>query len=137
MFKLTPLQKSQILSEVEFKYVRSSGPGGQNVNKVSSAAQLRWNVELSSALMPMHQEKLLKKLSLTNENELLVTADVHRDQKMNREECIRKLFAIIEKALFVPKARKATKPTYSSQKRRVDAKKKRGEIKSMRRKNFD
>jgi ribosome-associated protein len=121
-------------SEFELTYVRSSGPGGQNVNKVSSKCQLRWNL-LRSPSIPAHlKERVLAKLAsrLTSEGELLITSDSYRDQGRNREECLVKLKTLLVEALHVPKKRKPTRATKSSQRKRVDSKRKRSEIKGMR-----
>jgi len=121
-------------SEFELTYVRSSGPGGQNVNKVSSKCQLRWNL-LRSPSIPAHiKERVLAKLAsrLTSEGELLITSDLHRDQGRNREECLVKLKTLLVEALHVPKKRKPTRATKSSQRKRIDSKRKRSEIKGMR-----
>lgn len=122
--------------EMEFTYVRSRGPGGQNVNRTNSAAILRWNLWSSQVLSDDLKEKLGRKLhgKLTEEGDLIVRSDVHRDQDQNRSECIRRLHEILKKALFVPKKRIATKPTRSSQRKRIEAKKHLGEIKSLRQK---
>jgi len=123
-------------AEMDFTYARSRGPGGQNVNRTNSAAILRWNLWSSQALSPEIKERLASKLKtkLTAEGDLIVRSEVHRDQDQNRSECIRKLHEIIAKALFVPKKRIATKPTKSSQRKRVEGKKRHSEIKSLRRK---
>lgn len=123
-------------SEMDFSYVRSRGPGGQNVNRTNSAAVLRWNLWTSLVLSDDLKEKLGRKLSgkLTEEGDLIIRSDVHRDQDQNRSECIRRLHEILKKSLFVPKRRIATKPSKSSQRKRVETKKRLGEIKSLRQK---
>lgn len=122
------------LAELDLTYVRSSGPGGQNVNKVSSKCQLRWNAMESGSLPPHLRERILGKLSsrLTADGDLIITSDQYRDQGRNREECIAKLHAILAQAATVPKARKATRPTRSSQRRREESKKRHGEKKGLR-----
>ncbi len=122
--------------EMDFTNVRSRGPGGQNVNKTNSAVILRWNLFQSEVLSDEIKDKLSKKLAskLTEDGDLLVRSEVHRDQNQNRTECIRKLHEMIQKALFVPKKRIATRPTRSSQKKRLTEKKSHGEKKSLRRK---
>jgi ribosome-associated protein len=112
------------LHELELSYVRSSGPGGQNVNKVSSKCQLRWNA-IGSPSIPSHfRERVLQKIGprLTTEGDLIVSSDLHRDQGRNREDCLEKLRCILAEAIVVPKMRKATKPTHGSQKRREGSK---------------
>ena len=121
-------------SELELTYVRSSGPGGQNVNKVSSKCQLRWNAVRSPSLPAHLRERVLAKLAprLTAEGEILIASDSHRDQGRNREECLAKLKSLLVDALHVPKKRKPTRATKSSQRKRVESKRKRSEIKGMR-----
>lgn len=126
-------------SEMDFTYARSRGPGGQNVNRTNSAAILRWNLWQSQAVTQDSKERLAIKLQtkLTEEGDLIIRSEVHRDQDQNRSECIRKLHEMLNKALFVPKKRLATKPTRSSQRKRVDTKKRHSEIKSLRQKVRD
>lgn len=123
-------------TEMDFTYVRSRGPGGQNVNRTNSAAVLRWNLWESQVLDPELKEKLAQKLhgKLTEEGDLIIRSDVHRDQDQNRSECIHRLHEILRRALFVPKKRIATKPTRSSQRKRLESKKIHSEIKSLRKK---
>lgn len=125
--------------EVIFKAVRSRGPGGQNVNKVSSAAQINWDLEHSLLLTPQQKDRLRVKLAplMTNEGYIQFRADEFRDLERNKQRCLEKLAELVREALFVPKKRKATKPTYSSQKKRVEQKSRRGEIKKLRRKVWD
>lgn len=122
--------------ELDFSYARSRGPGGQNVNKTNSAAVLRWNLLASEAFTVEQKERIFKKLEnrLTKDGDLVIRSDEFRDQDRNRSECIRRLGEVLERALFVPKKRIATKPSRSSQRKRVEAKKSHGEIKSLRRK---
>lgn len=121
-----------LLSEIELEYVRSRGPGGQNVNKTNSAALLRWNVIDSQILTVEQQQIIASKLAnvLTSDGDVILRSDEFRDQAMNRKRCLEKLESLLEKAFFVPKARKKTKPTYSSKIRRQAEKKRRGEVKS-------
>jgi ribosome-associated protein len=105
--------------EVTTSFVRSSGPGGQNVNKVSSKVQLRWTPAASMAL--------------TSDGELIVTSGLTRDQGRNRLDAETKLGDLVRAALVRPKKRRATKPSVASKARRVDAKKARGETKRRRR----
>ncbi|MGE0632773.1 MAG: alternative ribosome rescue aminoacyl-tRNA hydrolase ArfB [Pseudobdellovibrionaceae bacterium] len=128
------MNKNIILSEVEITYARSSGPGGQNVNKVSSACLLRYYPLMSEGLSEVEREKIGRRLQnkLRGEGCLIFKSDKFRDQTMNRKDVIEKLFDLLEKNLIDPKKRIATKPTYSStQKRRTD-KKKHGEKKKQR-----
>lgn len=120
--------------ELSEKFVRASGPGGQNVNKVSSAVQLRFDVAGSPHLPERVRQKILQSgdSRLTNEGELLITAEGHRTQIANRRDALERLKEIIRKAAFVPRKRIATKPTLGSKKRRLESKTKRGEIKKKR-----
>jgi ribosome-associated protein len=122
--------------ELEFSYARSGGPGGQNVNKTNSAAILRWNLSASSVFTEVQKERLRAKLfnKLSKEGDLIIRSDVHRDQDQNRSECIRRLNDTLSRALHVAKKRVATKPTKSSQRKRVESKKIHSETKSLRKK---
>lgn len=112
-------------SELDFEAVRSRGPGGQNVNRTNSAAILRWNLPSTALPLPI-KDRLLTKLGsqMTNEGDILIRSEVHRDLEANRKECIAKLRLMIERALFVPKKRIKTKPGKSAQRKRLDTKKK-------------
>ncbi len=125
--------------EVIFKAVRSRGPGGQNVNKVSSAAQVNWDLEHSLLFTPEQKARLRVRLAplMTNDGYIQFRADEFRDLERNKTRCLEKLADLVSKALFVPKKRKATKPTKSSVRKRIDAKSHRGEIKKLRKKNWD
>ncbi len=120
--------------ELEFSFVRSSGPGGQNVNKVNSKAVLRWRIIDSTALPILSRGRILSKLGprLTTEGDLLITSDIHRDQKMNKDECIKKLVELLEWASHLPKARKATKPTRGAKRRTLEGKGREGKKKKLR-----
>lgn len=121
-------------SEFEFTFVRSSGPGGQNVNKVNSKAVLRWNLHQSQSLSEEMRIVLIEKLSskLNEEGDLVLTSDRFRDQGRNKEDCIEKFYALIKQALHVPKKRKKTKQSYSSKLKAKESKKRHSEKKSMR-----
>ena len=123
------------LSEFEFAFVRSSGPGGQNVNKVSSKAQLRWRPLESPSIPEELRFRVLSKLTpqLTVDGDLLVMSQLYRDQPRNREDCLDKLKAILQSALIVAKVRKKSKPTRASNTRRLKAKKMGAERTSQRR----
>lgn len=125
--------------EFDFSYARSRGPGGQNVNRTNSAAILRWNLLNTQAFSEEVKQRLIHKLSsqLTSEGDLLIRSEEQRDQDQNRSACIRKLQALLKKALFVPKKRVATKPTRSSVRKRLDTKRHQSETKSLRRKVQD
>jgi ribosome-associated protein len=109
------------LAELEWSYVRASGPGGQNVNKVASKAVLRWNVSATLSLPDAVKERLQRQLAsrLTTTGDLIVTSQRYRDQDKNRTDCLDKLAALVHAATIVPKTRTATKPSKSSQRRRV------------------
>lgn len=121
--------------ELNFSYVRSSGAGGQNVNKVNSKAVLRWSFSTSRVLPEAVRERFLQRYGnrLNAEGELIITSDRHRDQGRNAADCIDKLRALIATVWQAPKPRRPTKPTFGSTQRRLQNKKERGEIKRTRR----
>lgn len=123
-------------SELQFQTSRSSGPGGQNVNKVETRVTLRFQVASSELLDQREKERLrLKwKSKLTSDGELLVSAEKHRSQLKNREEAIKIFKKLIEKAFTDPKPRKKTKPSKAAIKERLDSKKRHSEKKANRRK---
>jgi ribosome-associated protein len=124
--------------ELEFEYVRSSGPGGQNVNKVSTAVQLRFDVRHSPSL-PEGVRGRLEKLAgrrLTSEGILLITAQKFRTQDQNRLDALNRLRELIARAAVPPKRRKATRPTKSSKERRLTSKHKKGERKMQRKSRY-
>ncbi len=134
MFEITP---RLLVPDVEFNwtYTRSSGPGGQNVNKVASKAVLRWNVAATTALAEDVKNRLAlqQKRFFTQDGELIITSQRYRDQERNREDCLEKLRAILLQALVVPKARRKTKPSRGSKRRRLQEKKRRSDVKQGRR----
>lgn len=99
-------------AELEFTFVRSSGPGGQAVNKVSSKAQLRWNAAGSGALPPEVKARFLERFAgrLTQDGDLLLTSDRFRDRLQNRQDCLDKLRELVLSVARPPKARKKTRP---------------------------
>lgn len=123
-------------NEFQFEASRSAGPGGQNVNKTNSAVLLRWSLRDTSAFSEDEKRKLQTRLSskLTTLGEILIRSQTSRDQDQNKKECLRKLSEMLERALRDPKPRKATKPTRSSQRKRVETKRHRSEIKAGRQK---
>lgn len=139
MMNLTDIQRKELLAEVQFSAVRSSGPGGQNVNKVSSKIELRFAPAQSRVLTDEQRDRLLMKLkaSLTAEGCIIVTAQESRSQTENKAKAIEKLFAIIDKALFVAKKRKPSTPTYASIMKRLDDKRRHSAKKMLRRANWD
>ena len=119
--------------ELQIDFVRASGPGGQNVNKVATAAQLRFDVNASS--LPQDAKARLVHLAgnrISAQGVLLIEARRFRTQEQNREDAIQRLVALIRKALVRPKSRKKTKPTQASKEERLKEKKRRGEIKKIR-----
>jgi ribosome-associated protein len=119
---------------IQFEFIRASGPGGQNVNKVASSVQLRYDVLNSSSLVPEVKQRLLKlvKKRITGNGVLIIEAKRYRTQEQNRQDAINRLIIIIQKASEKPKQRIKTKPTITSKAVRVDEKKRRGEIKKTR-----
>jgi len=121
--------------EFEWTYVRSSGPGGQNVNKVASKAVLRWDVA-SSPSVPLEVKLRLRAQQggrITGEGILILSSQRHRDQERNRQDCLEKLRAMLLVAATPPKKRRPTRKTKGSQERRLQAKKRRSNVKSARR----
>lgn len=121
-------------NELEVTATRSSGAGGQNVNRTNSAVQLRFSISRSLVLTDEQKQLILKKLShrLVQGDEILVRNEDERDQKSNKERAYQILNKIIEMALHIPKKRVATKPKKSSIRKRLETKKIRGEIKKNR-----
>ena len=126
-------------TEFTWTFARSGGPGGQNVNKVASKAVLRWDIAASTALSEDVKIRLAvqQKRYFTIDGSLIIMSQRYRDQDRNRDDCLEKLRAIILQALFVPKARKKTRPSRGSKRRRVEAKRQRGAIKQQRRRPSD
>ena len=120
--------------ELAFTYIRASGPGGQNVNKVSTAAQLRFDAARSPSLPEAVRVRLLRLAGAraTTNGEIVITADRFRSQERNRADAVARLVALIERAAATPKPRKATRPTLASKTRRLEGKSRRSGIKSLR-----
>ena len=125
--------------EIKESFIRASGPGGQNVNKVSSAVELRFDAKHSPSLPDGVRERLMKLAGrrLTLSGEIVITAQTHRSQELNRAEALEKLVDLIRRATVVPKARRKTKPTRSSQEKRMESKAKRGSVKRLRQSKHD
>jgi len=125
--------------ELSIQFARSGGPGGQNVNKVSSKVDLRWHPATSTALTEHDRAWLLERLRsrLTTEGELIVTSTATRDQQKNRDDAAKKLALIVRTALERPKPRKETKPSRGAKRRRVADKRHHAEIKRNRRSRDD
>jgi ribosome-associated protein len=120
--------------ELRLSFVRSPGPGGQNVNKVATAVQLRWDLQRSAVLAEADREWLLERLArrLSAGGELIVSASEHRSQAQNRAEARAKLAALVQQALLRPRPRRKTRPTRGSVERRLAAKQRRGQRKRQR-----
>ena len=120
--------------ELDESFVRASGPGGQNVNKVSTAVELRWNVARSPALPEPVRARLMKLAGrrLTLDGVLVIQADQYRSQDRNRQDALDRLTALVREAAIAPVPRRPTRPTLGSKKRRLEAKGKRGDLKKQR-----
>lgn len=127
------------LDEFDLSFARSSGPGGQNVNKVNSKAVLFWTIGTSPSVPPGVKQRFLARYGkrLTTEGVLVISCDEHRDQRRNVDGCLEKVAAMLREVLVPPKPRKATKPSRGSVERRLSGKKTQSDKKKMRRSKAD
>jgi len=126
-------------AEIELSYARSGGPGGQHVNKTASKVLLRWNVRDSAALRDEDRARLEEKLAprLTESGDLVLTSNTHREQGRNVDEVVARLVTLLKEALHRPRPRKKTRPSRAARQRRMDEKRKRGDLKQQRRRPED
>jgi len=134
MISLFPFE--DLRSELLFSVSRSSGPGGQNVNKLSTKVTVKFNVDASNVLTEDQKIILRQKLSLTKDGCIVLSAQEKRSQLANKEDVIDKLRLVLTKALTPRKVRRATKPTKGSNEKRIEKKKRAGEKKANRRASF-
>lgn len=123
------------LQEFSYEFMRSSGPGGQNVNKVNTKVRLRWPVADSPSLQESLRQRILERYRrrINTEGELLVTSQRYRDQERNRNDCLEKLGALLREVAEAPRRRRPTRPTRASKERRLEGKRRRSRRKQLRR----
>ena len=125
IMNLSEIRKAKLISEVKYAATRSGGPGGQNVNKVNTKVELRFNISNSIVFSSEEKERLINKLKnrINAEGELVLTAQSRRSQLANKEFVTELFFKLIEKSLVITKPRKKTNPTISSRLKRLETKK--------------
>lgn len=129
---------NRIENELRFEFIRAAGPGGQNVNKVATAVQLRFDVTRSPSLRGDVKARLVKLAGkrVTADGVLVIEAKKYRSQEQNRFDALERFYGLLKRASQKPKTRRPTKPTQASKEKRIEAKKRRGEVKRTR-KNLD
>lgn len=138
MIRINP-QFSLDESEISESFIRASGPGGQNVNKLATAVQLRFDIRHSPSL-PIDVRKRLEKLAgsrVTKDGVLILLAQRYRTRERNRKDALERLIELAREAAIAPQKRRPTKPTYGSKQRRLESKSKRSRIKNMRQKQIE
>ena len=130
------MDTSRLQPDIQYQFARSGGAGGQNVNKVATKAELRFDVRHSLLLTEEERAVLEEKLAnkLTTEGELVLTHQTERTQLANKEKVTKKFYRLIEKAFEIPKPRKATKPSKGAVEERIAGKKRKGDVKATRKK---
>lgn len=137
MIEITPLLFLDE-GELQLDFIRASGPGGQNVNKVSTAVQLRFNVKTSASLPEEVRSRLvyLAGKRITEDGVLIIEARRFRTQEQNRQDALDRLAALIQRAATRPKVRRPTRPSLAAKQRRLESKRRRAEIKKLRRESL-
>ncbi|MBW6496885.1 MAG: aminoacyl-tRNA hydrolase [Bacteroidales bacterium] len=133
---LPPVTERNFYPEFRFQTSRSSGPGGQHVNKTESRVELFFNIDASTQLDDEEKERLQRKLKkrINADGELIIASEITRSQIRNKEDCIKKFFELIEKVLTIEKKRIATRPSLAARKKRLETKRLQSEKKQLRKK---